>query len=356
MARIRTIKPDFWQDYRLATELPREVRLFYIGLWNEADDDGRFLAHPRRLLGAIFPYDEDVSVAEVEAMLVLLSETKRIALYEVGGEPYGELRKFAEHQRINRPTPSKIPPPPDDSLSPHGGLTEGSPPEGKGKEGEIGKGKEDAARAPREQPAGNEAAAYRWKVDLETYAEEHGYGPRDRLIAIGEDITAWRTPDGTVVPAADRLRMLKLADGHLEDPKGKAHDRRSALKYVIAQQYDPFTVAKAEDRPKPGTEAAAVKSETPARYRTGGTTHGLVPIGGAPQKPEPPAPVDFEAERIKRWEADNPEEAERVRTVIAARIANGQERAPAGQKARAAFAEAEYRKRVVEAMNRKGAA
>jgi hypothetical protein len=148
--------------------------------------------------------------------------------------------------------------------------------------------------------------------------------------------------------------MLNLADGHLEDPKGKAHDRRSALKYVIAQQYDPFTVAKAEDRPKPGTEAAAVRSETPARYRTGGTTHGLVPIGGP--KPEPPAPVDFEAERIKRWEADNPEEAERVRTVIAARIASGQERVPSGRSTRAAWVKAEYRKRVVEAMNRKGAA
>lgn len=37
--RIRQVKPDFWSDELLAT-LPDTVRLFYIGLWQEADDAG----------------------------------------------------------------------------------------------------------------------------------------------------------------------------------------------------------------------------------------------------------------------------------------------------------------------------
>jgi hypothetical protein len=37
--RIRQIKPEFWRDKPMA-KLPAEVRLFYIGLWMEADDSG----------------------------------------------------------------------------------------------------------------------------------------------------------------------------------------------------------------------------------------------------------------------------------------------------------------------------
>lgn len=37
--RIRQVKPDFWSDELLAA-LPDSVRLFYIGLWQEADDAG----------------------------------------------------------------------------------------------------------------------------------------------------------------------------------------------------------------------------------------------------------------------------------------------------------------------------
>jgi hypothetical protein len=131
MARIRSIKPEFWTDYRMAEDLTRDQRLFYIGLWNDADDEGRFLAHPRRLLGAIFPYDRDLDEAFIEGSFRVLMETGRMVLYEANGEPYGELTKFSAHQRINRPSPSRIPPPPTisvDSLSDHGAFSEPSIP------------------------------------------------------------------------------------------------------------------------------------------------------------------------------------------------------------------------------------
>jgi len=132
--RIRSIKPEFWTDYRLARDLTRDQRMFYIGLWNEADDEGRFMAHPRRLLGAIFPYEHDLTEGSVSDSLRALAATGRLVVYEVDGEPYGQLVKFHDHQRINRPTPSRIPAPDkaasillDDSVRAHGGLSEGSP-------------------------------------------------------------------------------------------------------------------------------------------------------------------------------------------------------------------------------------
>jgi hypothetical protein len=130
MARIRSIKPEFWEDRRLAAQLTRDQRLFYVGLWNQADDEGRFLAHPRRLLGAIFPYEEDLPETFACETLSLLSSTGRLVLYVVEGEPYGQLTKFKDHQRINRPTPSRIPPAPVRARSrkAHGALSEDSHP------------------------------------------------------------------------------------------------------------------------------------------------------------------------------------------------------------------------------------
>ena len=46
MARIRTIKLEFWEDEKLA-KLPVHARLLFIGTWNFADDNGALLANPR---------------------------------------------------------------------------------------------------------------------------------------------------------------------------------------------------------------------------------------------------------------------------------------------------------------------
>ena len=45
MARIRTIKPEFWQDEDLAT-LSEPALILAAGLLNHADDEGYFRAHP----------------------------------------------------------------------------------------------------------------------------------------------------------------------------------------------------------------------------------------------------------------------------------------------------------------------
>lgn len=124
--RIRTIKPEFWQDGKTARDLTRDQRLFYIGLWNVADDEGRFRANVRSLLGDIFPHDEDIHGAFIEDSLRALADTDRVLLYVIEGERFGQLLNFLEHQKINRPTPSRIPPPPKDLQDTHGGLTEES--------------------------------------------------------------------------------------------------------------------------------------------------------------------------------------------------------------------------------------
>ena len=45
MARIRTIKPEFWSDEKVGG-LPLACRLLFIGLWNFADDYGVIASSP----------------------------------------------------------------------------------------------------------------------------------------------------------------------------------------------------------------------------------------------------------------------------------------------------------------------
>jgi len=55
MARIRTIKPDFWRDESLAMVSP-EACLLAIGLLNHCDDEGYFNANPKLVESDIFPF------------------------------------------------------------------------------------------------------------------------------------------------------------------------------------------------------------------------------------------------------------------------------------------------------------
>lgn len=147
MARIRTIKPEFFTSLTVA-DLTPEQRLTFIGLWTHVDDEGRCVDDPRLIKAAIWPLD-DRTAADIEIDLKALTESSLITRYTLNRKRYLAVTNWEEHQRINRPTASKLPAPeegdltpPDpvtrhnsDSLSTHTQLSEDSPQERKGKEG-----------------------------------------------------------------------------------------------------------------------------------------------------------------------------------------------------------------------------
>ena len=81
MARSRLIKPSFWSDEKL-TKISRDARLFFIGLWNFADDYGVLFNSNRTLLGNIFPFDKNVSEHHIEKWKKELLKEKFIFLYK----------------------------------------------------------------------------------------------------------------------------------------------------------------------------------------------------------------------------------------------------------------------------------
>lgn len=126
MARIRTIKPEFWTSESLAP-LSRDARLLLVGLVSQADDEGRFRAHPRLLAGSVLPFDVEAPTL-IPGWLAEIEATGTIALYEAGGGSYGHLPRWSDHQKIEKPSKSRLPPPPPEGTqSPRRHIADPSP-------------------------------------------------------------------------------------------------------------------------------------------------------------------------------------------------------------------------------------
>jgi hypothetical protein len=145
MARIRTIKPDFFTSESVSA-LPYSARLTFIGLWTYADDEFRCVDNPKLIRAAIWPLD-DRTLGDIEKDIDELAASGMVVRYRVGDRNYLHIPGMGTHQRVNRPTGSKLPPPPtsgdavkthtqlsENSRGTHVTLTEDSPPEGKGRE------------------------------------------------------------------------------------------------------------------------------------------------------------------------------------------------------------------------------
>lgn len=112
MARIRTVKPDFWGSAKTA-KVSRDARLLFLGLLNEADDEGRLLSSAKKIAGDLFPHDDDVEPNDVTVWLGELAAANFVQLYMDDGIGYCCVTGFGEHQRVSHPTPSKFPAPPE---------------------------------------------------------------------------------------------------------------------------------------------------------------------------------------------------------------------------------------------------
>ena len=109
MARIRTIKPEFFLDDELA-ELPMVARMLFVGLWTISDCEGRMEDRPKRIKAQILPFDD----CDVDGALQSLDDSGFIQRYEADGGKYIVVTNFRKHQRlsgIEAQSRSVIPPP-----------------------------------------------------------------------------------------------------------------------------------------------------------------------------------------------------------------------------------------------------
>jgi hypothetical protein len=155
MARIRTVKPEFFRHadlYEAEKETGLPIRLAFAGLWTAADREGRFKWRPRELKLDCLPHDE----VDFSRVLDALTTRGWLVRYAVNGVEYGAIPTWGSHQVINnRETASVIPPPRgNNGLTREARVADATATplvqvqvEGKGREGE-GKGMDSDANAP----------------------------------------------------------------------------------------------------------------------------------------------------------------------------------------------------------------
>ncbi len=141
MARIRTIKPDFFRHeglYEAERETGLPLRMAFAGIWTAADREGRFKWLPRQLKLDALPFDE----VDFSRVMDALAARGHLIKYEVDGKVYGAIPSWRVHQVINnREAASELPAPPGDSTrearvaDASGTPLVRAPVEGKGKEG-----------------------------------------------------------------------------------------------------------------------------------------------------------------------------------------------------------------------------
>lgn len=107
MARIRTIKPEFFTSEDIVSLTPL-ARLFYVSLWCEADREGRLSWRPKTLKMRYFPADN----CDIDMLATELITAGLIEIYEDDDKQYAYIPGFAKHQIINnRESASVLPAP-----------------------------------------------------------------------------------------------------------------------------------------------------------------------------------------------------------------------------------------------------
>jgi hypothetical protein len=145
VARIRTIKPDYWTDERVG-ECSVSARLLFIACWNFADDYGGLDRSSKQLKAQAFPYD----AIDCEPLVQELLGGGLLVEYVKDGKTYLHIKGFRKHQKVEKPAKPRIPVY-DDSFNSRGVLTEPSPTSSGlflGREGKGTKERQLAAKRP----------------------------------------------------------------------------------------------------------------------------------------------------------------------------------------------------------------
>jgi hypothetical protein len=102
MARIRTIKPEFFTSEQIV-ECSTSARLLFVGLWCFSDDGGVHPASIKRLKMEVFPGDTLTDEA-IQQMIDELLTHGLIVEFEAESQRFWHVSGWDRHQKIDRPT------------------------------------------------------------------------------------------------------------------------------------------------------------------------------------------------------------------------------------------------------------
>lgn len=113
MARIRTIKPEFWTDEKMSL-LDVTTRLVFLGIISLADDAGRLVDNVKLLDGQLFPNTDD----SCRDALDTLARMGRILRYRSeSGQGLIQVVRWEAHQKVDKPSKYVLPAPSDAAIA-----------------------------------------------------------------------------------------------------------------------------------------------------------------------------------------------------------------------------------------------
>ena len=185
MARIRTIKPEFWTDEKVV-ECSPTARLLFIGLWNFCDDYGSHQYSLKQIKMEVFPGD-DFKITQIEEWLSELINVRLINTYTIDDKRYLRVCGW-RHQKIEKPS-RKHPDPiqfDDHSTNDRRPFVDDSPAEGNGREGN---GEERKEKEYKKEKSAHEKikhldSVYLTSREHETLISKYGREPTERAIEI----------------------------------------------------------------------------------------------------------------------------------------------------------------------------
>ncbi|WLQ67586.1 hypothetical protein [Streptomyces glycanivorans] len=109
MARIRTIKPEAFTSESLA-EVSVEAERTFFGLLTQADDHGRHRDNAAIIAGLLWPLRAEHTSVHVEDDLQQLANAGLVCRYTgCDGRRYLHIVTWSEHQKIDKPSQSRLP-------------------------------------------------------------------------------------------------------------------------------------------------------------------------------------------------------------------------------------------------------
>jgi hypothetical protein len=200
MARIRTIKPEFFTSEDIVGLTPF-ARLLYIALWCESDRKGLMVWKPKTFKIRYLPADE----CDIQALCQELLDAGLVRLY---GDGFAVIPSFSDHQHINPREAESVLPEPDAAATRRPRVPHASPRDSDAQGGKERKGKEDKTR----DASGFDAF---WAIYPNRKAKQDALKawlklqPDDALqtiiltaVSVQKESAAWRKDGGQYVPHA----------------------------------------------------------------------------------------------------------------------------------------------------------
>lgn len=265
MARIRSIKPEFWTSEQIANLSPT-ARLLFIGVWTFSDDGGVHPASMMRLKMEVFPADK-CSLAQIAGWVEEIIGQGLMGEFSSQGRMYWHVTGWENHQKIDKPTRRHPGPFDDGSESSRREVDEPSPPESSGEES-SGEDVQEACTSDLHDSHTQTPEEQSWDLFWNTAVRKTG---KQRALNAWKEALERIKRDRRVLMSEARKWLQGRWEAYNASPKANGTFSWHPATWLNGGNYDDDDAQWQDDGRSESNQQPCVGID-PAKFRKGGTT------------------------------------------------------------------------------------